>query len=108
MANPTFYIKQGDLTPTLDATLLDPNGNPVNLTGTTVRFHMTPVGGAILINQSATVVSAATGQVRYTWTGTDTATAGNYLAEFEVTTGGVQQTYPNDRYISVIITAQLA
>ena len=54
---------------------------------------------------SVTVLAASKGEVRYSWTTTNTNTAGNFEAEFQVTfsDGGVQ-TYPNDGYIDVIIT----
>ena len=46
---------------------------------------------------------------QYDWSGTDTDTAGAYEAEFEVTlTGSIPETYPNDSYIDVLITGDIA
>ena len=107
MANPTFFIKRNDDQPTLDVALRDDKNRPVDVTGASVVFHMrntaddtTKISGA-----SVTVLAAAKGEVRYSWTTTNTNTAGNFEAEFQVTfsDGGVQ-TFPNDGYIDVIIT----
>lgn len=83
----TFEIKQGALGPSLDATLTTGDGSPQDLSGATVKFYMKRVQtGALKINgANATIVDAEAGQVRYTWTGTDTDTAGMYRAEFEIT-----------------------
>ena len=107
MANPTFFIKRNDDQPTLDVALRDDKNRPVDVTGASVVFHMrntaddtTKISGA-----SVTVLAASKGEVRYSWTTTNTKTAGNFEAEFQVTfsDGGVQ-TFPNDGYIDVIIT----
>ena len=107
MANPTFFIKRNDDQPTLDVALRDDKNRPVDVTGASVVFHMrntaddtTKISGA-----SVTVLAASKGEVRYSWTTTNTNTDGNFEAEFQVTfsDGGVQ-TFPNDGYIDVIIT----
>ena len=107
MANPTFFIKRNDDQPTLDVALRDDKNRPVDVTGASVVFNMrntaddtTKISGA-----SVTVLAASKGEVRYSWTTTNTNTAGNFEAEFQVTfsDGGVQ-TFPNDGYIDVIIT----
>jgi hypothetical protein len=101
----TFYIKQNDTSPAMLATLQDADGNAVNLTGATVRFHMRAVGGAqVVVDQSATVVTAIDGLVRYNWIADDTDTIGSYQAEFEVTYADASiETFPNDGYIRVEI-----
>lgn len=101
----TFSIKQNDTAPSLRATLLDGDGNPVNLSGSTVRFHMRLLGQtAIVVNQSATLIDAANGIAQYNWVAADTDTIGSYQAEFEVTyANGTIETFPNDGYIRVEI-----
>ena len=101
----TFSIKQNDTAPSLRATLLDGDGNPVNLSGSTVRFHMRLLGQtAIVVNQSATLIDAANGIAQYNWVAADTDTIGSYQAEFQVTySDGAIETFPNDSYIRVDI-----
>ena len=101
----TFYIKQNDTGPAMLATLQDANGNAINLTGASVRFHMRSVGGGNpVVDAAATVVTAASGIVRYNWVAADTDTVGTYQAEFEVTYADASiETFPNDGYIVVQI-----
>ncbi len=101
----TFYVKQNDTSPAMLATLQDAEGNAVNLTGATVRFHMRSVGGGNpVVDAAATVVTAASGIVRYNWVAADTDTVGTYQAEFEVTYADASiETFPNDGYIVVQI-----
>ena len=105
-----FNIKQIDTSPQIGAILKDGSGNPVDLTAATVRFHMKRIGAASAsITSAATIVDEDAGSVKYVWTTGDTATAGTYLAEFQVTyTGGGIETFPNDSSISIEITPELA
>jgi len=101
----TFYIKQNDTSPAMLATLQDADANAINLTGTTVRFHMRQIGSKqILVDAPAVVVTPLEGLVRYDWIAADTANIGAYQAEFEVTYGDQTiETFPNDGYIRVEI-----
>lgn len=103
MITPQFAIKQGDRLPLLNATLVDSDGAAVNLTGASVRFLMRNEAGTVVVNQAATVVSAASGTVRYSWGATDTATAGVYNAEFEVTVDSLKRTFPTQGYLRVTV-----
>ena len=101
----TFYVKQNDTSPAMQATLQDADGNAVDLTGATVRFHMRAIGGTtVVVDAAATVVTAASGIVKYEWDAADTDTIGSYQAEFEVTYADSSvETFPNDGYIRVEI-----
>jgi hypothetical protein len=105
-----FVIRKGDRLPELTATLNDSTGTAVNITGGTVEFHMRAVaGGTPKVDTAATVVTAASGQVKYVWGANDTDTAGSYYAEFEVTFGdGRKQSFPNPGYITISVTDELA
>lgn len=106
----TFTIKQNDTSPAIQTQLLDGNGDPVNITGASVTFHMrTAPAGATKIDASATIVTALTGTVNYTWTGTDTDTPGTYEAEFEVIYADSSvETFPNSGYITVTVVDDIA
>jgi hypothetical protein len=101
----TFYVKQNDTSPAMLATLQDADGNAVNVTGATVRFHMRAVGSTqVVVDEAATIVTALDGLVRYDWQAADTDTIGSYQAEFEVTYADSSvETFPNDGYIRVEI-----
>lgn len=104
-----FTIKRRDTLPPIAATLADADG-PIDLTGATVRFHLRNINGtSTVVDAAATVVSAAAGTVRYDWTVDDTATAGNYVAEWEITFGdGTEMTCPNTGHTSVAIIEDIA
>lgn len=106
----TFYVKQNDTSPAMLATLQDADGNAVNVTGATVRFHMRAVGSTtVVVDEAATIVTDLDGLVRYDWQAADTDTIGSYQAEFEVTySDGSVETFPNDGYIRVEITDDIA
>jgi hypothetical protein len=103
-----FALKQHDRKPSIAATLtLD--GVAVNLTGATVKFIMATAPGATpKVNATATIVNAATGQVRYDWLAVNTDTVGIYDAEWEVTyPDTTKQTFPTLTYLTVNIVADL-
>ena len=84
MAN-EFTLKVGDTAPDIEAILSDTNG-PVDLTGCTIVFRMSPDGGGnVLLEASATIVDAAAGHVKYSWQTGDTDTASTNKAEWKVT-----------------------
>jgi hypothetical protein len=101
----TFTIKRNDRLPSLIATLADESG-PYNLTGATVDIIWKPSGG-VATRAACTIVTAASGIVRYDWSATDTLTAGTYDLEFEATISGKKMTFPNAGYLQLIIEADL-
>ncbi len=107
MARQLIKWKQGDLLPEVTVTLSDGSG-PFDLTGCTVKFIMRQIGAAVpKIDAAASILSATTGRVRYTPSGTDTDTVGDYEAEFEVTKSGKKITFPNEDYMPAKITDDL-
>ena len=111
MATPTFYIKQNDTRPELDVYLRDDKDRSINVTGATVKFSMRNAADkTVKINLgSVTTVSSTAGRIKYSFSAADTDTAGNFDGEFQVTfVGGQVETFPNDGYIKVIITDDVA
>lgn len=105
-----FTIKRGDTFPVLSQTIRDATGSAVDLTGATVTFTMRATSAiAPTVNATATVVAPATaGQVTYTWTATDSATPGTYMAEFHVVlSGGAKMTWPLIGYLEVTVEEDL-
>lgn len=105
----TFFLKQNDTSPSIQATLTDAGGTAVNIAGSSVRFHMKNMtNGSIIVDRAATIVNAATGAVRYDWLAADTQKAGMFLCEFEVTYADTSiETFPNDDKIIVSIEQEL-
>lgn len=106
----TFYIKQNDTRPILSATLINSDGSVPTLSGAAVSFKMRKSGASsTTVNDSAAISNATTGEVSYTWSGSDTATVGSYEGEFQVTfaAGGVQ-TFPNSNYIEIEVVDDIA
>lgn len=105
-----FNIKQNDTLPVITATLFDVNGSIVNLDGATVSFKMRQAGSTTAkVNASAAVADAAKGKVTYSWSASDTDTVGEFEGEFQVTySGGGIQTFPNNKYIEIEITDDIA
>ena len=102
----SFYIKQHDTAPAIQAVLSDESGR-IDLTAATdVRFTMW-TSAAIKVNRAlATITTAKSGLVSYAWQSRDTDTAGTYSCEWEITwSNGTKQTVPSDMNDTVLITA---
>lgn len=111
----TYYMKQGDRLPKLQMTLLDMNGNPLDLTNVeSLLLYVAPcVGGRRIVDgESMTVVGdAVNGVVEYAWKAGDTDKSGEYKVEVvlirdELTTE-LKQTVPRGNYDTLIITPRL-
>lgn len=106
----TFTIKQGDTGPRLLFTLTP--ADEIDLTGATVRFSMrSRQAGTVRINRAIAEIVTETGTptVAYDWQAGDTAVSELCEAEFEVTyLGGVVETFPNNGFISIVITDDIA
>lgn len=103
-----FTIKRRDRLPALEMSLTDRTGAPVNLIGATARVIVGRRGKAPLVDAPAVVVDGAAGSIRYDWADGDTATAGSYLLEVEVTfADGRRMTCPNNGHASVSVVEDL-
>lgn len=106
--NRPFFIKRNDTSPAFQAALKDRDDAIVDLSGATVRFHMETLDGTNLIDAAATVVNATGGIAKYVWASGDTASAGTFKAEFEVTyADNSVETFPNWGYQKVKIDEDL-
>lgn len=105
-----FTIKQYNTIPSIEATLLDGAGIPVDLTGSTVTFSMRSLdNAALVINGDAVFVDATAGLVAYQWADGDTDFAGAYIGEFLVIRpGGGKESFPNGDYIEVHVVKAAA
>ena len=105
---PDFVTGQNDTGVTFTDSLMDPNGNTVNLTGCTVKFvaGLAPPN-APAINGAATVVNAALGSVSYQPSVADTATAAYYQCWWRVTVtaGGAVTDYPIGGFRTMLVAA---
>lgn len=100
----TYYVKEDDTAPSLQATLKKPDGSPVDLTDTNVDIRITGARGASnTINADATIDDAAGGVVLYQLQPDDT-NEGRYRVEFEVTyDDGSIETFPNKGYHTLMV-----
>lgn len=107
-----FYWKRNDTAPAIVCVLRNSAGGPFDLTTMTqVKFIMSAtVGGSTVIDSTAvTVVGAPTaGTVSYQPMTGDTAAAGTFFAEWEVTlASGNKESFPDPGYLTILITADL-
>jgi hypothetical protein len=86
-----WYV--GDRNPSISENITI-DGVPFDLSASTVKFKMRAAGSSTLkVDAAATIVTppGTDGVVRYDWAALDVDTAGDYLAWWEVTTGGKVQ-----------------
>ena len=104
----TFTIKRNDTSPAIRWELEDPD---TNLVGASVVFNMkNTVTGALVIDRgTAEVVEGADRPtLGYNWAEGDTAVAGLYEAEFEITFADESvETTPNSENIVVKVVVDL-
>lgn len=107
----TLPMKIGDRLPEIEVTLYGADGVVVDLTAATgVTFTLATKDGRVLINKApATVVTAASGVVKYVWGVSDLTVAGTYLCEWIATfPGSRQMTFPNKGYDAIEVSPRLA
>ena len=92
----TFFT--GNRNPSIEENIVDDSGDPVDLTGATVKFKARQANSStLLVDSAAVVVTAAAGLVRYDWSAADIGSTGILysprlcLVWWEVTLGGKTQ-----------------
>ena len=108
MAKP-FTIKRNDLSRSLKIYL---RANPAsNFTGATGVFNMRDKDGRVKIDRGAVSLGNDAGGdfATYDWQLGDTNTAGRYEGEVEINlASGKPETYPNDNFVDILITEDIA
>lgn len=101
-----FVIKRNDTSPQLRAQLVRQGAS---LVGASVVFNMaTTAGVSVIARAVAQIVDGPGMVVGFTFSGAQTADAGEYFAEFEVTyADGAIETFPGEKYILVTIPQDL-
>lgn len=91
--------------------VLADNGMPLVIpTGATVALTLSVMGDADTVTGGGPVdiVDGSNGKVSYAWQAGDVAVPGSYWGTFTVTfDGGSRRTYPNARYLRILVTAGL-
>jgi hypothetical protein len=96
----------GDLQPYLQATLLNPDNTPANLTGASVVFTMSQ-RGVTLFSNPALIVDATAGFVQYNWQPGNTDYYGSCKGVFTVTyPSGLTQTFPVGADLNIVFPMQ--
>lgn len=74
----------GDILDSLNAVLLDGNGDPIDLTGLTIVFRMVDAqtGTVKVDNKAVTILDALSASVTYDWDAADVDTASSYWGYF--------------------------
>jgi hypothetical protein len=108
---PDFCIGAGDELADIPATFVDKDGAAVNITGATVRFRVrSRWASAVLLDEVATIVDAASGTVKYEWAAGDTdgLAVGDNWAQFDATIGAERFTAPNNGMLLVRVGKVIA
>jgi len=99
-------MNTGDLQPSLQATLLNPDNTPADLTGASVVFTMMQQG-AVLFSNPATIVDAVNGVVLYCWLPGNTDYYGSCVGVFVVTyPSGLTRTFPVGAQLNIVFPPQ--
>ena len=104
--------KVNDVLPPLDATLSDANG-AFDFSGYTVRFVMRSSDNTVIADASTSndvsVLGSTAGRVRFSPTSSHMATAGSYLAEWELKNPSTQRiTFPSNDHITIVLKPELS
>lgn len=92
--------KLGDTKPDLTVQLVAEEG--FSLVGSTLVFKLRKPSGTV-VNKSVTVEDLSTLQLKIEWVLSDLNELGTYRGEIIVTNAGAERTFPNNRYITIIV-----
>lgn len=97
-----FVWGVGEVATVYTFVLQDADGTAINLTGKTVtlKYKTYPTAGSIT-SRTCTVTGAATGTVTWTLLAGDTATAGKYSYNFEITSAGYLDFVPKGQTLQL-------
>lgn len=101
----TFYLKEGDTAPKLQASLKNPDGTAVDLTNANVDIRIAKArGGGNIESGNAFTTDANNGVIEYDLAQVNTDNDGRYRVEFEVTyIDGSVETFPNKGYHTLMV-----
>ena len=102
----TYYIKQGNRSPVIQASLLQPDGTVEDLTtATTVTLRARKANtSTYIVDDLASITDAANGVVQYQFDATQTDDPGLLLIEWIKDVGlSTEETYPNYSYDAIYI-----
>ena len=104
----TVYLKQNDTKPDLQITVNDDQDAAIDVSNTTIAFHMNDSTGTSKVDSAGTIVTAASGIIKYIWATGDLDTIGTYNAEFQITFSDSSiLTVPSKGYLTIVVGAEL-
>lgn len=102
MRNIGPFVKE-NIPASLVVTFTDADGEPLNLTGYTVKFVYWLVGATSGTERSVTLTDAEAGVVTYSWVEADFAAAGSYQGRAWAYIGsGTVRRFPSDLYAWIV------
>lgn len=104
--NGTFYIKRYDTLPNFRVTGIKwgDGTDMIFAAGDTAKFLMVDLAGNVVVNGGSVTLDAGQNSLTYPWSAADTATAGIFKAEIEITfLAGGKATIPTEGYYQVNI-----
>ena len=105
---PDFTIVQGQTIPTFADTLTYSNGSVAEPESVVFVMRSLTASEPLVLKGSATVTSKAKGEVSFAPNAADTATPGNYMANWEAQISGATMTFPTTGYLWVEVKENLA
>lgn len=103
------YVKQNDTKPDIQATVLDDNDTAIDVSGATIEFQMSSIDGTNKISSAGSIVTAASGIIKYVWSADDLDTVGTFNASFQITfSDSTILTIPSKGYMKIIVQKELS